>query len=99
MNIQVLTLHTDGTQEVQLMQAEECKNLVPRAERREEAYNTEAVIAWDGILLSVTEAAQKWQYYAAEGSEKAAALQALIAAAKAEIRARYADETEDGTCV
>ena len=41
------------------------------AQQREEAYNTEAIIEWDGELLTVTEAAQLWQYYAAEGSEKA----------------------------
>lgn len=61
------------------------------AERREQAYNTEKVIEWDGSMLTVTEAAKLWQYYAAEGSDKATQLQALIAAAKAEIRTEYPD--------
>lgn len=61
------------------------------AELREEAYNTQAVIEWDGEQLTVTEASQLWQYYAAEGSAKAAELTALIAAAKANTRALYPD--------
>ena len=63
------------------------------AKQREEAYNTQAVIAWDGSVLTVTEAAQKWQYYAAEGStEKTEELTSLIASAKQSIRAQYPDE-------
>ena len=62
------------------------------AEQREEAYNTQPIIEWDGGLLTVTEAAQKWQYYAAEGSEKAGELQVLIATAKQTIREQYPDE-------
>ena len=59
---------------------------------REQAYNTDLVIQWCGAMLTVTEAAQKWQYYAAEGNAaKMDALTALIAAAKAEIRAKYPD--------
>ena len=61
------------------------------SELREEAYNTEKVIKFDGQELTVSEASQKWQYYAAEGSAKADELQALIVAAKAEIRAKYPD--------
>ena len=64
------------------------------AEQREEAYDTRAAIEWDGKMLTVTQAAQLWQYYAAEGSEKAAQLQTLIAAAKETIRAEYPDEEE-----
>lgn len=62
------------------------------AEKREEAYNTLAIVAWDDEMLTVTQAAQLWQYYAAEGSEKAAQLQAAIAEAKVGIRAMYPDE-------
>lgn len=59
---------------------------------RENAYNTQAVIPWDGEMLTVTEASQKWQYYAAEGNtEKTDALTALIAEAKASIREQYPD--------
>ena len=62
------------------------------SELREQAYNTTPVIAWGGAMLTVTEAAQKWQYYAAEGdTAKMDALTALIAAAKADIRAKYPD--------
>ena len=63
------------------------------AQQREEAYNTLAVIEWEGDKLTVTRAAQLWQYYAAEGdTEQAAALTALIAQAKKEIRAQWPDE-------
>lgn len=60
-------------------------------ERREIAYNTEPVIEWDGGMITVTAAAQLWQYYAAEGSPIAEQLTTLIAAAKAEIRERIHD--------
>ena len=63
------------------------------AQQRENAYNTQAVIAWGGEMLTVTEASQKWQYYAAEGNTaKTDALTALIAEAKASIREQYPDE-------
>lgn len=63
------------------------------AQLREDAYNTQAVIAWDGDMLTVTQAAQLWQYYAAEGNtDKNDALTALIAAAKQSIREHYPDE-------
>lgn len=60
-------------------------------ERREIAYNTEAVIPWEDKMVTVTEAALLWQYYAAEGSARAEELTTLIAAAKAEIRGRIHD--------
>lgn len=62
------------------------------SEQRETAYNTQPLIEWDGETLTVTQAAQKWQYYAAEGSTRADELQALIAAAKQTIREQYPDE-------
>ncbi len=61
------------------------------AEQRESAYNTQPCVEWDGGLLTVTEAAQKWAYYAAEGSVKADELRTLIAAAKQSIREQYPD--------
>lgn len=62
------------------------------AELREQSYNSDPVISWNGAMLTVTEAALKWQYYAAEGNAaKMDALTALIAAAKAEIREKYPD--------
>ena len=63
------------------------------AGKREKAYNTETVIAWEGELITVTEASQLWQYYAAEGNTtKTGELTALIAEAKASIREQYQDE-------
>ena len=62
------------------------------SEQRETAYNTQPLIEWDGETLTVTQAAQKWQYYAAEGSARADELQALIATAKQTIREQYPDE-------
>lgn len=61
-------------------------------EQRENAYNTDPVIEWGGEMLTVTQAATMWQYYAAEGSEKASELQALIATAKQTIREQYPDK-------
>ena len=62
------------------------------SELREQAYNSDPAIAWCGAMLTVTEAAQKWAYYAAEGdTAKMDALTNLIAAAKAEIREKYPD--------
>lgn len=83
--------------EVAHIAAENAK--VPPAVHREQAYNIDQTIPWGGAMLTVTEAAQKWQYYAAEGdSAKVDALTALIAAAKASIREKYPDtETEGGT--
>lgn len=67
------------------------------AEQREAAYNSDAVIEWGGETLTVTQAAQQWAYYAAEGNaDKTAALSALIAAAKAEIREKHPDEEVQG---
>lgn len=65
------------------------------AQLREEAYDTRPVIEWDGELLTVTAAAQLWQYYAAEGSVKADELQALIAQAKAAIRVEFPEEVSE----
>ena len=41
--------------------------------------------------LTVDEANAYWQKYMAEGSNKVSGITALIAAAKADIRARYPD--------
>ena len=60
---------------------------------RENAYNTQAIISFGGEMLTVTQASQKWQYYAAEGNTaKTDELTALIAAAKQTIREQYPDE-------
>ena len=64
------------------------------AEQRERAYDTEPCVVWGGDMLTVTDAAQVWAYYAAEGrTDKTNMLTALIAAAKVEIRAKYPDST------
>lgn len=62
------------------------------AQQREQAYNTQPIIEWEGETLTVTQASTKWQYYAAEGSTKADELQALIATAKQTIREQHPDE-------
>ena len=67
-------------------------NMTP-AELREQAYNTQPMVAWDGSILTVTQAAQKWAYYAAEGdTEKTDKLTSLIASSKQIIREQYPDE-------
>lgn len=70
---------------------------VPReltsAEKRELAYNTNLVIEWDSDMLTITQAAQQWTYYAAEGrTDKTDVLTALIASAKQAIREQYPDK-------
>ena len=60
---------------------------------REDAYNNLKVIEWDGAMLTVTQAAQQWAYYAAEGNTtKTTELTALIAEAKNAIRETYPDK-------
>lgn len=62
------------------------------AELREQAYETEKLIKWDGNMLTVDEANQMYLRYDAEGyTTKANELTTLISQVKAEIRARYAD--------
>lgn len=61
------------------------------SEKREQAYNIDKIISWNNEMITVTEASQLWQYYAAEGSEKATELQTLIAEAKVKIREQYPD--------
>lgn len=60
-------------------------------EKREIAYNTEEVIEWQNKMITVTEAAKLWNYYAAEGSEVADQLTVLIFEAKTDIRRRFPD--------
>lgn len=68
------------------------------AKQRENAYDTQAIIEWDGEMLTVTKASQKWQYYAAEGNTaKTDELTALIAEAKAKIREQYPDENTEAS--
>jgi hypothetical protein len=63
------------------------------AEQRKEAYNTQVAILWEGEELTVSQAAQKWQYYAAAGEmEQASAITSLIAETKKEIRAQWPDQ-------
>lgn len=63
------------------------------AQQREQAYNTQPIVEWDGQLLTVTEAAQQWAYYSAEGTTgKTLELTSLISQAKRTIREQYPDE-------
>ena len=92
MKEKVLVLHTDGTKEYTEIDIPEPIPPAP-AQLREEAYNTQAIISFGGEMLTVTQASQKWQYYAAEGNTaKTDELTALIAEAKASIREQYPDE-------
>lgn len=62
------------------------------AEQREQAYNSLEIVEVGDSKITVTAAAQLWQYYAAEGNPIADELQEKIAAAKAHIREMYPDE-------
>lgn len=76
---------------IQEIEADRVEEYPTPAQQREQAYNTETIVSWSGEMITVTQAAQLWQYYAAEGNEKATELQALIAEAKATIREKYPD--------
>lgn len=65
--------------------------LTPK-ELREQEYETNKCITYDGETLTVDEANRLWQEYQAEGNAKAEELTTLIAAAKASIREQYPDE-------
>lgn len=69
----------------------ELEIILSPAEQRKQAYNTEKIIEFNNSTYTITEASTLWQYYAAEGSDKATELTALIAKAKEEIRAKYPD--------
>lgn len=82
----------------------ETQSLQPRyttgAEKREIAYETEAIIEWQGDIITVDDGNRLWSAYTAEGKVAIAQeLTALIAAAKEQIREKYPDEpvvdTED----
>ena len=93
-------VYRDATPE-EIAELERQQAAVPEptpAEMREHAYNTDPCVPWGGEHITVTEAAQQWAYYAAEGnSEKMDALTALIYKAKRTIREQYPDtETEGG---
>ena len=60
-------------------------------ELREQAYETEKLIEWDGVMLTVDGSNDMFLKYTAEGNTKADELTALIAAAKTGIRERFPD--------
>lgn len=65
-------------------------------EKREHAYETEAIISWQGSQLTVDAANKLWSAYTAEGNvEVAQELTALISDAKQQIRHDYPDENSD----
>ena len=61
------------------------------SEQRRQAYETMPMVEWHGELITVDAANAVWVQYAAEGSDTAAALEALIHTAKEQIRAMYPD--------
>ena len=68
--------------------------LTPR-ERREQSYETEPLIEYEGEEITVDEANRLFLRYSAEGNtQKYMALQILIGRAKADVRARFPDGEE-----
>lgn len=64
-------------------------------ELREQAYETEPLIEYDGEMITVDEANKLFLRYSADGNaDKYMALQILIGRAKADVRARYPDGEE-----
>ena len=64
-------------------------------ELREEAYETEDIIEYDGTVLTVDEANKLYMSYLAEGNNsKCSQLQQLICEAKTTIRNTYPDDKE-----
>lgn len=71
-------------------------DLTPK-ELREQTYETEPIIAYDGDMITVDAANKLFLQYSAEGStQKYMDLQILIGRAKAEIRKRCPDREETG---
>lgn len=60
---------------------------------REQAYETEPCIEWQGEMITVDQANDLWLKYSAEGSEIANELSELIVEAKTKIRVQYPDTT------
>ena len=60
-------------------------------ELREQAYETEKCIEWDGTMMTIDEANDIFLKYYAEGNSKSDELTTLIAAAKEVIRERFPD--------
>ena len=61
-------------------------------EKREQAYEAQACVEYDGQTLTVDAANRLYLAYSAEGkTERAQALSTLIAVAKADIRAQWPD--------
>ena len=75
---------------IKTMQLIDDEILTP-SKQRENAYNNDKIIPWESEMITVTEASLKWQYYSAEGSEKAQQLTNLIIEAKNKIREKYPD--------
>lgn len=74
--------------------APEPQVLSPR-ERREQAYETEPLIEYEGEEITVDEANKLFLQYSAEGNtQKYMDLQILIGRAKADVRARFPDKEE-----
>lgn len=68
--------------------------LTPK-EQREQAYETEPLIEYEGEEITVDEANKLFLQYSAEGNtQKYMDLQILIGRAKADVRARYPDGEE-----
>lgn len=75
---------------IETMQLIDDEMIIPSIQR-ENAYNNDKIIEWENEMITITEASLKWQYYSAEGSEKAQQLTNLIVEAKNKIREQYPD--------
>ena len=60
-------------------------------ELREQAYELEKCVEWNGSMITVDEANNMFLEYEAEGNKKAEELIRLIAAAKSKIRENFPD--------
>ena len=58
---------------------------------REQAYELEKCVEWNGSMITVDEANNMFLEYEAEGNKKAEELTRLIAAAKSKIREKFPD--------
>lgn len=77
----------------ELVAAEPATVELTAKQTREQAYETEPCVEYDGEVMTIDEANRLYLAYTAEGAEaRAQELRTRIAVAKAEIRARYPDE-------
>lgn len=105
-NLSVITLHEDNDELIATYTFSEMKGMErvgnrlrlykpsepTNKEKREQAYETQACVEYDGRILTIDEANKLYLAYMAEGkTERAQNLSIIISVAKSSIRVRFPD--------